>query len=185
MHKLLHILIKTIQGILLCLLALLLVVNVYTVVRRVFYHEEMPTVFGFASAVVVSGSMEPEISVGDVVIVKSQNDYALKDVVMFYNPSSGDYTTHRIVERVDDSLFRTCGDNNDSNDPFLVAKEDVVGKVVLVVPFVGTLMSYVQNPVGFVVILVLGVAIIFLPDLILRRRDKTGEKEENSDSKEE
>lgn len=182
MQKFLSILIKTIQGILLALVTLLLIVNVYTIVRRVFYHEEMPTVFGFASAAVVSGSMEPYISIGDVVVVKSADGYAVDDVVMFFEPDAGSYTTHRIVEQVGGS-FRTRGDNNDSNDPGLVSEENIVGKVVLVIPFAGTLMRYVQNPVGLAIIVAVGVAIIFLPDLFGRRRKE--EKEEDCDSKEE
>ncbi len=184
MRKLLHILIKTIQVLLLAILTLLLISSVYTFVRKTFYHDDMPKVFGFAKAIVVSGSMEPNISVDDIVVVKEEGDYFVKDIIMFYDPATGDYVTHRIVEKEGD-IFRTWGDNNDSMDVNPVSKENIVGKVVLIVPFVGKVMGFVQQPIGFVVIIAIGVAIIFVPDLCFNRGKKGNEKEENNDSKEE
>lgn len=184
MRRLPYILIKIIQILHYGCSGVAALSNAYVMIRRVFFHDDMPKVLGIASAVVVSGSMEPEISVGDVVIVKEQDDYFVGDVIMFYNAASGDYTTHRIIEKTE-GLFRTRGDNNDSADVGFVSKENIVGKVVLTVPFVGTVIGYVQNPVGLVVIVAVGVAIIFLPDLCLKRSKKGDEKEENSDSKEE
>ena len=52
---------------------LLLVYNLYMLAARAFFGEEMPMFFGVASAAVVSGSMEPEINVGDVVIIRAQD----------------------------------------------------------------------------------------------------------------
>lgn len=184
MRKLLHILIKTIQVLLLAVLTLLLISSVYKVVRRTFFHDGMPKVFGIAQAVVASGSMEPNISVNDLVVVKEEDDYFVKDVIMFYDPATGDYITHRIVEKNGD-LFRTGGDNNDSADVNPVSKENVVGKVVLVVPFVGKVTEFVQQPIGFVVIIAIGVAIIFVPDLCINRSKKGDEKEADDAPKEE
>ncbi len=183
MHKLLHILIKTIQVLLLAILTVLLVSSVYTFVRKTFFHDGMPKVFGFAQAIVASGSMEPSISVDDLVVVKEADDYSEKEVIMFYDPASGDYITHRIVEKTGD-MFRTRGDNNDSVDVNPVLKQNIVGKVVLVVPFVGKVMGFVQQPIGFVVIIAIGVAIIFVPDLCINRGKKGDEKEEGNGAKE-
>ena len=52
---------------------------------------------GYRSFIVQSGSMEPSIMIGDIIIVRSETQYSLNDVVTFTN-SAGLVVTHRIVE---------------------------------------------------------------------------------------
>ena len=81
----------------LAVIAVLLVVYiVYMLIARYAMGIEVPTVFGMGGAVVSSGSMEPELSVGDYVITVRQDSYEVGDVIMFYS-ADGVCTTHRIV----------------------------------------------------------------------------------------
>lgn len=102
-------------------------------------------VFPVYPSVVLTGSMEPGIRPGDVVLIrkitKEAEIYDLKeaDVINF---SRGDYTvTHRIVEVLRDEAgnvsFGTQGDNNPSEDAQAVQPGDVNGIVVGVVPKAG------------------------------------------------
>ena len=94
--------------IVLCVLVgVLLVYNVYMLIAKLAFKQQMPTFFGFASAAVVSGSMEPTINTGDFIITLKRDDYEVGEVVMFFE--GGVYTTHRIVEETEDG-FRTMGD---------------------------------------------------------------------------
>ena len=117
--------------IVLCVLVgVLLVYNVYMLIAKLAFKQQMPTFLGFASAAVVSGSMEPTINTGDFIITLKRNGYEVGEVVMFFE--GGVYTTHRIVEETEDG-FRTMGDNNEGSlDPWTVREENIVGEVVLV-----------------------------------------------------
>jgi signal peptidase len=98
-------------------------------------------VFPVRPAVIYSGSMRPSFDVGDIVIIAQKNPRLLElgDVISFRTPDSSIPTIHRLVEIDGDGsnrIFITKGDDNDHPDE-PVKMEQVVGKVVMVVPRVG------------------------------------------------
>lgn len=111
---------------------------------------------------VLTGSMEPAISVGSVVAIKPVDPDALRvaDVICFRFGDSM-LVTHRIVN-VTAEGFVTKGDANEESDIGVVRKENVVGTVVFVIPWVGYLGSFVRMPVGFVVLLVVPACLIIV-----------------------
>ncbi len=163
--RIFKVVLKTIKWFLLAILLFVLGCNVYTIIRRTAYGDKMPTVFGFASAVVISPSMEPNISVDDVVLVHARGQYKERDVVMYLDPASGDYITHRIIAETDGGYI-TQGDNNDSPDTAVVTKENIVGAVFLTLPNAGVVSKFMSSPGGALTIAAVGMAIIFLPDVI-------------------
>jgi len=83
---------------------------------------------------VVSGSMEPNLHVGDLLIM-SGADYQIGDIAA-YLAASGRTIIHRIIEiRSDGYVFK--GDNNPVADPLIVGREQIIGKVRLAVPLLG------------------------------------------------
>src|SRR4030042_4822847 len=96
--------------------------------------------FGNKALIVRSGSMQPTVGVGDLVVVQSQTGlispqktlipkYTVGDIVAFKSQKL--LTTHRIVgkEIKDGKVFyQTKGDANNSADQSLVAEENVIGK---------------------------------------------------------
>ena len=86
-------------------------------------------IYGFSVAVVSSGSMTPELRVGDVIIMKEFESYDVGDIVTF-NSNNECLVTHRIIERNGDN-FITKGDSNNTKDADIVAKENIEGKVIL------------------------------------------------------
>jgi len=176
--QLFKLIVKIVKWILFAFVAVVLVHNVYVIIRRTVYGDQLPSVFGFASAVVVSPSMEPTISVNDVVLIHARDEYHKDDIIAFYDPASGDYITHKIIE-VTENGFRTQGENNDSPDPNLVKQENIVGAVYCVLPGAGYFSSFIATPLGAVLTAVVGAAIIFLPDavsaLVEKRRKKADE----------
>ena len=97
-------------------------------------------VLGFRPVVVASGSMNPAIDMGDVVMVKEvdASDIHQGDVIQY--ESGGSSTIHRVIEVQQESsatVFITKGDANDSPDVNPVHPEEVRGRVSLTVPKVG------------------------------------------------
>lgn len=97
-------------------------------------------VFPVYPSVVATGSMEPMIKPGDVILIKKIGDEEVKtgEVIQFKRDDI--LITHRVVKIVDDAAglrYRTKGDNNPSEDLRLVKPEEIKGKVVKVVPKIG------------------------------------------------
>lgn len=106
-----------------------------------------------SSYTVMSGSMSPALSPGDLVIVKGEEPIEIGDVVTV---ESGEFTyTHRVVEKLEDSLFRLKGDANEEPDQGLIEASQIIGKVVLVFPF-----SHLYTPYGFALALLAPAALI-------------------------
>jgi len=101
----------------------------------------VPRLLGGAALTVLSGSMEPTYSPGDVVVAVPQDSYDVGDVVTF-QPVSGDPTlvTHRVVgvRLGSETRYVTRGDANGADDAPIVA-DQVMGRVVYHVPYVGHL----------------------------------------------
>ncbi|MBQ6396458.1 signal peptidase I [Candidatus Saccharibacteria bacterium] len=136
---------------------------------------------GFRAFTVMSGSMEPEYPVGSMIFVKPTNYKSLKigDVISFVANSDKTIVTHRIVDiKIDPAdsevyRFRTQGDANASPDANLVHNKNVLGTPVLVIPGLGYLAYYLQQPPGLYIALCVGTLLLawtFLPGPLEERR---------------
>ena len=149
-------------GLLTVVLAILLICNLYSIVVRYIAHTPQPSVFGWSWAVVISGSMEPEISVNDLIVVHKEDNYEIGDVITYENGNS--VVTHRIVDKNDEE-FITKGDFNNTQDLNPVSKNAVVGKVVFVIPKIGLFIEYLRTPLGMTCMVLIGLLLIEIPYL--------------------
>ncbi len=91
----------------------------------------------FAMAV-GSGSMEPSIKVADAVIVKKTMEFEIGDVLLHVH--EGRIVLHRIVRKekvFDEFCYYTKGDANPAEDTYLICGENILGKVIYRIPFIG------------------------------------------------
>ena len=123
----------------------------------------------FSSYVIASGSMTPNIKVNDLVINQRVKAYEIQvgDVITFLSESplsNGLTITHRviaIIQSPDGSyLFRTKGDANQTADEWLVPEKNIVGKVLVKIPYIGYIHSFLTNSYGFLIVLVIPCLII-------------------------
>lgn len=96
--------------------------------------------FPIRPMVIATGSMEPYICAGDVVLTKRVKTLDLKrgDIIQFKRGSM--YIFHRIIDIVEDGgvkKYKTKGDNNKVPDTDLVNSEDIKGKVIYTLPKIG------------------------------------------------
>ncbi|MBP3428117.1 MAG: signal peptidase I [Clostridia bacterium] len=119
---------------------------------------------------VLSGSMEPTYPTGSMIYVRAVDsaDLRVNDVITFSN-SPNVIVTHRIVEVVPDEAnptivrYRTKGDANNDVDAALVNASNVIGKALFCIPMLGYVASYIQQPPGiYVAIVVCGLMIAFV-----------------------
>ncbi|MCG2686258.1 signal peptidase I, partial [Candidatus Parcubacteria bacterium] len=119
----------------------------------------------FQSLVVMSGSMEPEIHTGSVVIVRSAETLAVGDVITFARPDDPkNFITHRI-ESIEDDIIKTKGDANNAPDNWEVRQEDVQGKVAASVPHLGYAVHFAKTQRGFVLLILLPALLIILDEI--------------------
>lgn len=142
---------------------------------------------GYEVLVVQSGSMEPAYHVGSVVYVKPVEPETLEvgDVITF-ELGGGVRGTHRIIEVVEEEgalSFRTKGDNNDHPDNNPVKPGDIVGQVKFTIPYLGFLITYIQQPPGtYITISVASVLLLLtlLPDILFPEEKDHKKEEEQS-----
>ena len=120
--------------------------------------------------IVKSGSMEPSIMTGSVVIVKPTDSFAVGDVITFGADTGKQIpTTHRIIETRTDTgrtYYTTKGDANEEADPKQVATSDIIGRVILAVPYAGYILDFARQPLGFTLMIGIPAGIIILDELL-------------------
>ena len=149
--------------------------------------------FGFQVYGVLSGSMEPSYPVGSLVYVKAVDpeDLKIRDVIT-YSVSPKTVVTHRIVEIVPDDnnpyikRFRTKGDANNDVDAALVGAADIIGRVSFCIPHLGNVASYIQQPPGIYVAIVLGIVLVGLVVITdsateEKNKEQNGNQQQNKD----
>ncbi|MCH5304225.1 MAG: signal peptidase I [Ruminococcus sp.] len=152
--------------ILLSFIGLIIGINLYSWNARMFGGNEMPMPFGWGCSVVLSGSMEPELSVDDMVIIKAQNEYSEGDVVVYQD--GGSLVIHRIISLDGDTVITRGDANNAADQPINISA--VKGKAVAGVPFVGALVSFLRTPIGFILIIIAAIVLFELPYMMERKR---------------
>lgn len=143
------------------ILSLVIVVSVFPLVPpfKNYYH----------SRTVLTGSMEPTIPKGSVVINQwaDQKNLKVGDVITYQHPVDKKiiYITHRIVKIDKTGLlwrFETKGDANPASDFGLVTQAGTEGKVILIIPLVGYLIEFFKTPAGFILLIVLPLLIFII-----------------------
>lgn len=131
----------------------------------------IPTIRDHKVLSVISGSMEPAIHTGDVIIIRPvarMEEIAEGDIITFRTKAEHDMLiTHRVVGIISvnkvPKAFVTKGDANDSEDLSTVSFEQVVGRYAFRVPYFGYISSFIRKPLGVVlVVIVPGLVLIAL-----------------------
>ncbi len=124
--------------------------------------------FGWRMDAVLTGSMEPHLKVGSLVVTVpvAPDTIQVGDIISFRTATgSRDTITHRVIgiEQNSPLRFETMGDANPRSDPDTVLQQNVVGKVYINVPSVGFFTEFLKTPVGFVFGMVIpGIVLITL-----------------------
>ena len=102
---------------------------------------------GYKTYLVQSGSMEPTIMTGDLIVAHKNQRYAERDVITFIGEENR-IVTHRIYKITGSgeyTTYLTKGDANRSEDEGTITPDDVLGKVVLVIPKLGYFVVFAKN----------------------------------------
>lgn len=132
---------------------------------------------GYQCFTVISGSMEPAYSVGDLIYVKEVNPNNIKvgDPITFVLNEDLVVATHRVVDiDAENQHFYTKGDANEIADQNPVHFNNVIGVPQFSIPLLGYVADFVQNPPGMYIAIGVGIVLIllaFLPDMLGKKKE--------------
>lgn len=124
-------------------LSLLTWIYLYLVVVLAVWVWAVSAVSGWSPVTVTTGSMEPAIRRGDVLLVAPLDEPAAQNSIITYE-QRGQLVTHRVFS-VNNDGYVTKGDANPTPDSQVVAFEDAQGVTRLVVPFIGLPVVWWQD----------------------------------------
>lgn len=123
----------------------------------------LPRMMGYSTYNVVSGSMEPEIPVGSIILVKPVDCLELKegDIIAFNRENI--VVCHRVVDNnTFEGKLSTKGDANDTEDFGILTYSDVIGLVEHHYPVLGSIGAYVSTASGKLLIVELLVVAVLM-----------------------
>jgi signal peptidase I len=147
------------------ILAVVVVIAVLLLILGGFARGGRAFAGGYRPLIVLSGSMVPKMPVGSVVISKSVDPTVIKvgDIITFtqrsaLRGSNEPFVSHRVVHVLNQATglsFVTKGDANNTTDSAPVLASQVVGRVILILPFVGKLSQFVHRRWGWILMVIL------------------------------
>ena len=142
-------------------------INVYMANARSLVGNQMPMPFGFGAAIVLSGSMEPTFSKGDLIVVKETDIVAVDDIVVYQD--GGSLVVHRVVDIADGSITTQGDANNAADDP--IERSAIKGTVLFWIPHGGDVVSLIKSPLGTICIIAAAIALVEVPHLKEKQKD--------------
>ncbi|HEY3363726.1 MAG TPA: signal peptidase I [Symbiobacteriaceae bacterium] len=163
---------KILNGVISAALVLAIALSAVVAIAARRSRDAVPDILGHKVLTVLSGSMEPTIHTGDVIIVKPLKNPAEEvkdgDIITFRTSEQANMLiTHRVQGTVmvnkKPSAFATKGDANQSPDLAVVLPGQIVGRYQWRVPYFGYVSTFIRTPVGIALLVILpGVILIGL-----------------------
>ncbi|MDQ0272490.1 signal peptidase [Cytobacillus purgationiresistens] len=140
-------------------------VSIYSILQGGQEPGDPPAVFGFMPMSVLTGSMEPVINAGDLVVVKTVDIGSIQENDIVTYKKGGTLVTHRVVDLVDQNgqvLLQTKGDANNIEDQGLVSGTQIVGSLAFNIPKGGYVSNFISSPIGIIIIGMILVLLLFM-----------------------
>lgn len=166
--------------------AVILIYNIILIAISSENNVNLINMFGYKSYVIKTNSMEPTININDVVINKEVKleEINVGDVITFLY--DGEVITHRITKINNDgdiTQYTTKGDNNNIEDTFKIDYENIKGKHVLTIPYLGIIVQLLENKLLFLIVILITLIFMFVQLQNQEKKDNRREKKEIEDKK--
>ena len=165
------------------IIAIILIYNIILIAISSANQINVINIFGYKSYIIKTNSMEPTIKINDVVITKKveKQDLKIGDVITFLK--KGEVITHRITQIEDNSKYTTKGDNNNIEDTFKIDYQDIEGKHILTIPYLGAIVRALDNKIVFLIITLIILIFMFITIINQEKRENRREKKKIEDRK--
>lgn len=142
----------------------IMIYNIFLLILSNYDEGEAATILGFKAYVITTESMSPNVNKGDIIIIKDNATLKVGDIITFKRNLTGETITHRI-SRITEEGYITKGDSNEEEDPSIVTKDEVQGKMILKINGLG---RYIENlkKIRYIFIII----IIFITFILHKKR---------------
>lgn len=166
-------------------IAIIIIYNIILIAISSVNKINIINIFGYKSYIIKTNSMEPTISTNDVVITKKveKEDIKVGDVITFFQEE--EVITHRITKIDDNGDYTTKGDNNNIEDTFKITYENIEGKHILTIPYLGAIVQALDNQIIFLIITLIVLIFIFITIQNQEKKENRREKKKIEDRKRE
>ena len=151
-------------NILIFIFGIVLLISIYNNIQVKLLGNDYSSFFGYSVFEVQTGSMGEAVEPGDWIVVKYSKNIKLDDIITF--KQDGEFITHRVIEAYQ-GTYVTKGDANDAKDD-PITQEQIVGKVVKVLPAFGIFKKTIFNPYVLVAIIIT----VYLVTLTIKKNKK-------------
>lgn len=134
---------KVLWGIVYGIFAVVMAVVLWLAVDKFILKSPVPSIFGYATLSVETGSMEGTINIGDLVLIKDTGEYKIGDIVTYIREGDRIPTTHRIIYYTENGYI-TKGDSNNTKDNDEITKDMIFGEVIKIYPKAGLFSKWVK-----------------------------------------
>lgn len=164
-------------------IAIILIYNIILIVISSANKVNVINLFGYKSYIIKTNSMEPTININDVVITKKveKQDIKIGDVITFLQ--DGEVITHRITQISENGEYSTKGDNNNIEDTFKITYENIEGKQILIIPYLGKIVQLLDNKIVFLIITLIVLICMLMTIQNQEKREYRREKKKIEDKK--
>jgi signal peptidase len=116
-----------------------------------------------------SGSMEPAVHTGSLILVWPAAEYSVGDIITIRSDEDKKTITHRVIEMKKSEtgdVFVTKGDANEERDQEEIRSSAIIGKMFLSIPYFGYPVAYAQTKQGFLSLVVIPAALVILGESV-------------------
>ena len=131
----------------------------------VFVLINLALIFSGKSFVVLTGSMKPQLSPGSMIFVRRLDNYSNGDIITY--KLKNNIVTHRIIKKLNNNEFFTKGDANGNIDDEPIILSAILGKVLLVIPFLGYFYSFISTLSGFILFIIVPSFVYIIHEIFL------------------
>ncbi len=129
----------------------------YVCYQKFIEKRENIDLFGFKSFIVLTGSMEPNLNIKDLIVINkvSEDSINVGDIITFHNKGGKQTITHRVIEiqEIDGKVYyKTKGDNNNSEDEEPVSFDNVDGKMIFKLDKFGIIVTEIFTGTGLFIL---------------------------------
>lgn len=167
------------------IILIILAYNIILVAISNINTEKGMSLFGCEAYIIKTNSMEPSIKNGDVVITKKVPEEKIQvgDIITF--KQDADIITHRIsrIEEENGKKYITKGDNNNIEDSSKITYQEIKGKEIIAIPYLGKIINILQNKIVFWIILLIILIMCFYKIQKQEKSEIRREKKKIEDAK--
>lgn len=153
----------------------LLIYNITVMIQKVCNPSQIPNFLGYKNFVILSGSMEDALNIGDVIFIKEKSEIKNGDIISYREKQA--VITHRVIDIIEQNgqiFYKTKGDANETIDKELVSIDEIEGIYCFKIPKIGTIIMFFQSKTGIITFLVILFVLYIFTNKASKKQNKKG-----------